>query len=99
MSKRGNRLKVHEPTTEQRVTQKVSQLLSGETVTPQLVYDLMLLGSRCYRQGVGLPHKAVWQALLDGFAAHDRHYLNPYQMAALRGRSEVDDCDFEHLAQ
>jgi len=36
---------------------------------------------------------------LDGFAAHDRHYLNPYQMAALRGRSEVDDCDFEHLAQ
>lgn len=98
MSKRGNRLKVPEPTTEQRVTQKVSQLLSGETVTPQLVYDLMLLGSRCYRQGVGLPHKAVWQALLDGFAAHDRHYLNPYQMATLRGRSEVESSDFEHLA-
>lgn len=98
MSKRGNRLKVPEPTTEQRVTQKVSQLLSGETITPQLVYDLMLLGSRCYRSGMGLPQSMVWQALLDGFAAHDRHYLNPYQMATLRGRSEVESSDFEHLA-
>lgn len=98
MSKRRNRLKVPEPTTEQRVTQKVSQLLSGETITPQLVYDLMLLGSRCYRSGMGLPQNMVWQALLDGFAAHDRHYLNPYQMATLRGRSEVESSDFEHLA-
>jgi len=98
MSKRRNRLKVPEPTTEQSVTQKVSQLLSGETITPQLVYDLMLLGSRCYRSGMGLPQSMVWQALLDGFAAHDRHYLNPYQMATLRGRSEVESSDFEHLA-
>ena len=93
------RRKGPEPTTEQRVTQKVSQLLSGETVTPQLVYDLLLLGSRCYRSGMGLPHIAVWQAILDGFAAHDRPYLNPSQMASLRGRTVVDGIDFEHLAQ
>lgn len=91
------RRKAPEPTREQRLTQKVNQLLNGEPVSPQLVYDLLLLGYRCYKFGDGLPHSAVWQAILDGFATHDRHYLNPYQVASLRGKTEIDESDFAHL--
>jgi hypothetical protein len=95
---RKRKTKVVEPTREQRVTQIVNDILSAEAITPVQLYDLLLMGHRVYKQGVGIPECAVLDAILKAFAQHDRHYMNPYVMAQLRGEQNGPaETDFETL--
>jgi hypothetical protein len=75
----------------------VSKLLGAETITPMMVYDILLMGHRVYRHGFGLPHDVVWKSIVNGFRDHNRHYLTPGQMAALHGRDNPEDPDFAEL--
>ena len=64
-----------------------------------MVYDLLLMGHRVYKQGFGLPHEVVWKSILDAFRLYDRHYLSPGQMAVLHGRDKPELEDIEHLSE
>lgn len=97
MGRRRKNRAARPPSTEELVAEKVTQLLGAETITPMMVYDLLLMGHRCYRQGVGLPHEMVWKSILDGFRDHNRYYFTPGQMALLHGREEPNQEDFESL--
>jgi hypothetical protein len=87
------------PSTEELLTERVSQLLGAGSITPMMVYDILLMGHRVYKQGVGLPHEAVWKSILDAFRDHDRHYLTPGQTATLYGKKELEIKDMEYLNQ
>lgn len=89
--------KVKEPTLRERITQDVHKLLTCNVITPRQVYDLMLLGSRMYRQGVGIPEFHVVDAILEAFEKQNRHYLNPYQSAQLRDADAPELVDWESL--
>lgn len=85
------------PTTEELLTKCVAEILDAERITPAQIYDLLLCGYRVYKQGMGLPPVAVWDAVLAPFRERGRPYLNPYQMAALADRREPEPDDFLHL--
>ena len=85
------------PSIEELLTEKVTQLLGAGTITPMMVYEILLMGHRAYKQGVRLPHEVVWRSILNGFGDHDRHYLTPGQMAALHGREIPIEEDFVDL--
>ena len=94
------RNKVAEPTTEQRLALLVDAMLSAEHITPMQIYEVMLMGHRVYRQGVGIPERVVLDAILSAFKQHHRHYMNPYQIAQLRGHSDLvgpTEMDWETL--
>jgi hypothetical protein len=79
------------------LSKRVAAILDAEQITPAMIYDLLLSGNQIYRQGVGSPHSAVWDAVLKPFGERQRHYLNPYQVATLRDHEYPQDTDFEHL--
>lgn len=81
------------------MTEHVTKLLGASNITPMMVYDILLMGHRCYKSGMGLPHEAVWRAILNGFRDHERYYLTPGQMALLHGREEPATQDFEQLME
>ena len=94
------RKKVAEPTFSQKLTTTVDALLSAEHITPMQVYEIMLMGHRAYKQGVGVPESTVLEAIITAFKQHDRHYLNPYQFPTLRGEpwdSRPTESDFDTL--
>jgi hypothetical protein len=97
MGKRKKNRAARPPSTEELLTEKVSQFLGAQNITPMMVYDLLLMGHRCYRQGLGLPHETVWKSILDGFRDHDRYYLTPGQNAALHGRDQPTEGDYAEL--
>ena len=90
--------KVVEPTREQRVTQIVNDILSADKITPGQLYDLLLMGHQVYKQGVGIPEQVVLDSILSAFVQHDRHYMNPYQLAQLRGVLVPTQTDWESLS-
>ena len=94
---RKRKTKVAEPTREERVTQIVYDILSAEKITPGQLYDLLLMGHKVYKQGVGIPECAVLDAILKAFVQHGRIYMNPHTMARLRGLDYALDADFETL--
>jgi hypothetical protein len=97
MGKRKKNRAARPPSTEELLTEKVNEFLGAGIITPMMVYDILLMGNRVYKSGVGLPHEVVWKGILDGFRDHDRHYLTPGQMAALHGRENPDESDFNDL--
>lgn len=97
MGKRRKNRKVEPPSREERLTEQVSHLLGAKTITPMMVYEILLMGYLCYKPGLGLPHEVVWRSIVDGFKKHDRHYFTPGQMALLHGRDEPSEEDFESL--
>lgn len=86
-----------EPTREERISTLVAKVLDSDRVTPAMIYDLMLHGHMAYKQGMGLSHNQVWEAILLPFRQRGRKYLSPYQMAALREHDEPELEDFDHL--
>lgn len=81
------------------MSKQVAEILDAELITPAMIYELLLSGNRVYRQGVGLPQSAVWDAVLKPFRKRDRHYLNPFQIAALREREYPMYDDYDHLRE
>ena len=98
MGRRRKRKGERPPSTEELLTDRVCQLLAAETITPMQVYDLLLMGHRVYKKGLGLPHEAVWRGILTAFRDHERYYLSPGQMAMLHGREAPEPEDFAHLS-
>ena len=97
MGKRRKRQAERPPSTEELLTEQVSKLLAAKTITPMQVYELLLMGHKCYRSGMGLQGGTVWEGILDAFRDHERYYLSPGQMAVLHGRARPDPEDHEHL--
>lgn len=95
--KRRNR-EARPPSTEEQLTEKVTQLLGTETITPMMVYDLLLMGYKCYRSGMGVSQEVIWKSILNGFKDHERYYLTPGQHAALHGREQLEDEDYAELS-
>lgn len=96
--------KTPQPTREEQVTSQVTLLvekwLSSENITPpNMVFDMLMMGYRCWRPGMGLPHENVWQAIAEGFENQHRPYLTPRKIALLRGKTQWDPSDFEHLKE
>lgn len=88
------------PSREDKLSMQVAAILDAEKVTPLMLYELLLSGYLVYKQGVGLSHNQVWDAILRPFADRGRTYLSPYQMAALRERENgAEPDDFLHLAE
>jgi len=87
------------PSNQELLIEQVSQLISTETITPMMVYDILLTGHRIYMQKIVLPHEVVWKSIIDGFRYHDRHYLTPGQTAMLYGKQQLETQDMEYLNQ
>jgi hypothetical protein len=98
MGKRRKNRAVRPSSTEELLTEHVSKLLGAGSITPMMVYDLLLMGHRVYRQGFGLPHEIVWKSILDAFMDHDRYYLTPGQIAILHGRTKPATEDMAELS-
>lgn len=79
---------------EEQLRHQVYSILSAPVITPRMISDLLILGSRIYRQGVGLDPDTVWTSILEGFADHGRYYLSPDQQAVMQGS---DQAMFDHL--
>jgi hypothetical protein len=56
------------------------------------------MGHRVYKQGMGLPHEAVWKSILDAFRDQGRYYLSPGQLAQLRDEPNPTDDDWATLS-
>lgn len=97
MGKRKKNRAARPLSTEELLTERVSQILGAEKITPDMIYGLLLLGHRCYRQGDALSHEAVWRSIINGFNDHDRYYLTPGQNAMLHGRESPNEDDFAAL--
>jgi len=97
MSKRRKNKKVREPTVEEQIRARVGDLLVTDNITPMLVYNLLLIGHRIYKQGIGIPTEHVWRSITGAFADNGRHYLTPGQIAALWDKEVLDDSDFDQL--
>lgn len=92
MARKG--IRPHAPAREAQLRDQVSQILAAPQITPMMISNLLMMGARIYKDGMGLPQHAVWNAILAGFADHDRYYLTPEQQAALQGS---DNPMFDHL--
>ena len=97
MSRR--RKRARPPTVEEQIRARVSDLLTVSNITPMLVYDLLLLGHRMYRSGMGIPTEQVWRAIAGAFADCDRYYLTPGQTAQLFDQELLKPKDLEYLNQ
>lgn len=84
------------PSREEQLRDQVHRMLAAPTVTPMMISDLLILGSRIYSQGIGLPQHTVWNHILAGFADHGRYYLSPDQQAAMQGSEHAQ---FDHLSE
>lgn len=91
--------KVKPPTTLEKVTQLVTEMLSADKITPDQMFTMITLGYQCYKSGSGQPWEHVMSAILTAFHAQGRPYLHPCQMAALCGRSEPQPQDWVHLSE
>ncbi len=87
-----------EPSIEEQIRLKVSELLTTPTITPALVHELLLLGHRMYKWN-GIPNSTVWESISAGFADNDRHYLTPDQTAALLNKPLLSSEDLEYLSK
>ena len=81
---------------EEQLRGQVHRMLAAPVITPMMVSDLLILGSRIYSQGMGLPQHTVWNQILAGFADHGRYYLSPDQQAVMQGS---DQAMFDHLSE
>lgn len=81
---------------EEQLRYQVNRMLAAPVITPMMISDLLILGSRIYSQGVGLPQHTVWTHILEGFADHGRYYLSPDQQAVMQGS---DHGIFDHLSE
>lgn len=87
------------PSTKELLYQQVTGLLVEPTVTPMQVYNLLVMGHRVYKQGMGLPlREAVWKSILDAFRDQGRYYLSPGQLAQLRDEPNPTDDDWATLS-
>lgn len=87
MARKRNRPK--EKTRQEILFDRVDKLLASEKITPAMVYDILLSGHSVYKQGLGLWHGDVWQAIIDAFNKHGSDYVNPYT-AALDENGKLD---------
>ena len=86
-------------TVEEEIRSKITELLNTETITPMLVYEVLLVGHRMFKQGVGIPVDHVWTSILSAFADGDRHYPTPGQTSVLFGKEMLEPEDLDYLRQ
>lgn len=84
------------PSREEQLRHQVQLMLAAPTITPMMISDLLILGSRIYSQGIGLPQHTVWNHILAGFADHGRYYLSPDQQTAMQGSEHGI---YDHLSE
>lgn len=54
------------PSREEILTERVKKLVSVSHITMDMIYDIVLSGHSVYRQGMGLSHEAVYEAINKG---------------------------------
>jgi len=79
------RQKVPEPPMQDQVRDRVNELLTATTITPWMIYQLLLTGHRMYRYH-DISESQAWEAIIGAFSDQGRQYLTPDQMSALRGK-------------
>ncbi len=99
MIKIAKRKKVRLPTIEEQILLDVSTLLDAKTITPAMIYAIMLDGHRAYKSGIGMSQFGIWEVILKSFSERDRHYINPFKLSALKDKEFPDEEDYEHLKE
>ena len=79
------RQKVPEIPMQDQVRYRVNELLTATTITPWMVYQLLLTGHRMYRYH-DISESQAWEAIIEAFSDQGRQYLTPDQISALRGK-------------